>query len=156
MKYSTFSSCFWSIIMWIWELNTFMKLFSDNLLHVGGIFCDLTKTFDCVNHKILLAKLHFYGIWGIYEDWFRSHIANRRQKVEVKPSNTAQNFFTGWGIMKHRVPQGSILGPLLFTIYINDLLLRINSVSELILFADDTSVIITSRYFEDFCSPSYD
>ena len=74
-----------------------MKLFSDNLLHAGGIFCDLTKAFDCMNHEILLAKLHFYGIWGVYEDWFRSHIANRRQKVEVKPPNTAQTFFLWLG-----------------------------------------------------------
>ena len=61
-----------------WEV---MKLFSDSLLHVGGIFCDLTKTFDCMNHEILSAKLHFCGIWEVYADWFRFHIANRRQKV---------------------------------------------------------------------------
>ena len=52
-------------------------------LHDGGIFCDLAKVFDCVNHEILLAKLHFYGIQGVYADWFRSYLTNRRQKAEV-------------------------------------------------------------------------
>ena len=75
-----------------------MKLSSDNLLNVEGIFCDLTKAFDCMNHEILLTKLHFYGIWEVYEDWLRSHIANRRQKVEVKSPNTAQNFFLLTGV----------------------------------------------------------
>jgi hypothetical protein len=53
-------------------------------MHVGGIFCDLAKVFDCMNHKILLAKLHFHGIQGVSEDWFRSYSTNRRQKVEIK------------------------------------------------------------------------
>jgi hypothetical protein len=49
-------------------------------MHVEGIFCDWEKAFDFVHHKILLAKLHFYGIQGISEDWFRSYLTNTRQK----------------------------------------------------------------------------
>ena len=51
-------------------------------MHVGGIFCDLAKAFDCVNHEILLAKLRLYGIQTVSEDWFRSCLTNRRQKVK--------------------------------------------------------------------------
>jgi hypothetical protein len=53
----------------------------------------LVKTFDCVNHDILLSKLNCYGICGVPEDWFRHYLTNRRQKVEVKSPNAAQNFF---------------------------------------------------------------
>jgi len=53
-------------------------------LCVGGIFCDLSKAFDCVNHEILFPKLHFCGIQGITVDWFRSYLVNRKQKVEIK------------------------------------------------------------------------
>jgi hypothetical protein len=83
-------------------------------LHVGGIFCDLSKAFDCVNNEILLMKLHFYGIQGVTIDWFRLYLTNRRQKVEIKSLSSSENFFSDWGILKHRVHKGSILGPLLF------------------------------------------
>jgi hypothetical protein len=79
-------------------------------MHVGGISCDLTKAFDCVNHEILLAKLHFYGIREVAEDWFKSYLTNRRQKVERKSPNSTQNRFSDWGTLKRGVPQGSILG----------------------------------------------
>jgi hypothetical protein len=52
-------------------------------MHVGGIFCDPAMAFDCVNHEILFAKLHFYGSHGVTADWFRSYLTNRRQKVET-------------------------------------------------------------------------
>jgi hypothetical protein len=121
--------------------------------HAGGIFCDLAKAFDCVNHEILLTKLHFYGIQGIAEKWFRSYLTDRKQKVEIKSSNNAQNFFSSWGTIKHRVPQGSILGLLLFIMYINDLPPTINTLSEPTL-ANDTNVIISSKNFDDFCTMS--
>jgi hypothetical protein len=58
--------------------------------HVEGIFCDLAKTFDCVNQEMLLAKLHFYGIQGVTADWFRSYLTNRRKKVDVKSPNSTK------------------------------------------------------------------
>jgi hypothetical protein len=113
-------------------------------MHVGGIFCDLA----CVNHELLLAKLHFYSIRGVTADWFKSYLTNRRQKVEIKSRNATQNVFSDWGTLK----QGSILGPLLFILYTNDLHRKINSISKPILFADDTSVIIYNRNLGDFCT----
>jgi len=92
------------------------------------MICDLAKAFDCVNYKILSVKLHFYGIQGAYEDWFRLYLTNRRQRVKLP--NSTQNFFSDWYILKHESSQGSILWFLSFIIYINDLPLRINSVSE--------------------------
>ena len=87
-------------------------------LYVGGIFCDLSKAFDCVNHEILSTKLHCYGIQVITIDWFRSYLTNRKQKVEIKSPNSTHNLLSDWGILKHGVPHGSILGPILFLVYI--------------------------------------
>ncbi|PNF23822.1 hypothetical protein B7P43_G15913 [Cryptotermes secundus] len=126
----------------------------DQKRHVGGIFCDLAKAFDCVNHEILLSKLQFYGIRGTVLKWFKSYLTNRKQKVEIKSPKYTQNFFSNWRTVKHGVPQGSVLGPLLFIIYINDLPPTINFSSEPIIFADDTSVIISSKMFDDFCAIS--
>jgi len=118
-------------------------------MHVAGIFCDLVKAFYCMNHEVLFTILHFYGIWGVSLDWFMSYLTNRRQKVEVVSHCSTQNFFSAWDVLKHGVPQGSILRPLLFIIYVciyeSDLL-------KIILFTNDTSVIISSRNFKDFCS----
>jgi len=82
-------------------------------------------------------------------------LTNRRQKVEVNSPSATQSVCSDWGTLKHEVPRRSIPGPLLFIIHINDLSMRINDLSEPILFADGTSVIISSGNFEDFCSVSY-
>jgi hypothetical protein len=99
-------------------------------MHVGVIFCDLSKAFDYINHKILLAKLHCYGIQGTGENWFRSCLTNRKQKVQIKSSTATINLFSNLETVTYGDPQESVLGPLIFITYINDLPLTIKTLSE--------------------------
>ena len=108
----------------------------DNGDYAIGVFLDFQKAFDTVNHHILLEKLFNYGIRGVAHDWIRSYLNNRKQYVEYQNTSSEQK------LIRCGVPQGSILGPLLFLIYINDLA----NTSELflsILFADDSNLICT-------------
>jgi hypothetical protein len=84
---------------------------------VGGIFCDLQKAFVCVNHGILLTKLEFYGVTGIIFKLIKSYLEGRYQEVIL--DNNLPISSSNWGEIRHVAPQGSILGPLLFLLYIN-------------------------------------
>ena len=97
---------------------------------------------DTVHHSILLSKLNHYGIRGIAGDWFRSFITNRKQFVTVNGSNSDLLLITCG------VSQGSVLGPLLFLFYINDLP-NTSSLLKFHLFADDTSIYYPSRNLSD-------
>ena len=99
-----------------------------------GIFVDFQKAFDTVNHEILLRKLQHYGIRGISNKWFQSYLSNRKQYVSINNSDSDLK------VIEHGVPQGSILGPLLFLVYINDLHKSINF-STTRHFADDTNLL---------------
>jgi sarcosine oxidase/L-pipecolate oxidase len=112
-------------------------------------FCDLTKAFDYVNYNILLTKLEFYSITGRANSLIKSYLSDRYHRVLIK-KRYSKNCFSDWGKVKQRIPQGSILGPLFYLLYINDLPGIINDISKPTLFADDTnisSVTITTYIF---------
>jgi hypothetical protein len=107
----------------------------DNKSHCLGIFLDLSKAFDTLNHSILIKKLECYGFRGIVLSWLESYLSDRKQFV------TINNEFSNVLQIRTGVPQGSILGPLLFILYINDLV-NVNNDVQLLMFADDTNMLM--------------
>ena len=110
----------------------------DNREVIMGIYLDLQKAFDTVNHSILLQKLNIYGVRGTVLQWFTSYLSNRKQYT-ILSDNESELESVSCG-----VPQGSVLGPLLFLIYVNDIQYAISS-AKIKLFADDTNLFLHNR-----------
>ena len=118
---------------------------TDNILEelqkknmVAGIYLDLSKAFDTVCHKILLAKLEHYGIRGEALNWFKSYLKQRKQYTALDEHQSIEQE------VPYGVPQGSVLGPLLFLVFVNDIDSAVEN-NKLRLFADDSNVFVVSR-----------
>ena len=111
---------------------------SNQSLFACGIFVDLQKAFDTVEHSILLRKFEHYSVKGLANDWFKSYLSDRKQFVSINGHNL--NLTS----VLYGVPQGSVLGPLLFLIYINDLnqFIKFCKVHH---FVDDTNILYFSK-----------
>ena len=110
-----------------------------------GVFIDLSKAFDTVDHSILLQKLEIYGVNDNEFSWFRSYLSNRYQFVQLDDiKSTKMKISCG-------VPQGSILGPLLFLIYVNDMHLSVPLLNA-IMFADDTNLFTPEKDYKKLFS----
>ena len=105
----------------------------DNKGLAGAVFMDLSKAFDCVNHGLLIAKLSAYGLNMDALQLIRSYLSNRQQRVKINSS------FSDWKEIKIGVPQGSVLGPLLFNVFINDIFWFANR-TKICNYADDTTI----------------
>ena len=113
------------------------KAIEDKLFSCG-IFLDFTKAFYTVDDFILLKKLENYGVRGVANDWFYSYLTNRKQAVLIGSATSNEQ------TIKCGVPQGSVLGPLLFLIYINDFCNSAKSL-DFHLFADDSNLFFAHK-----------
>ena len=115
-----------------WYLNI------DDGLTNAILFIDLKKAFDTIDHEILLSKLELYGFKGVSLNLFRDYLSDRTQVTVINNVNSETSFISCG------VPQGSILGPLLFLLYINDLP-NCNLLSDVRMYADDTNLTFASK-----------
>ena len=116
----------------------------DKKMYTIGVFVDLRKAFDTVNHEILLEKVDHYGIRGVAQTWLRSYLLNRKQCVYHENTlSDVKNIQCG-------VPQGSVLGPVLFLLYVNDIE-NVSNVLKCILFADDTTFACSDVNINNLC-----
>ena len=106
--------------------------------YVGAVLIDLSKAFDSIDHTLLLDKLQSYGIIGTEHKWFSSYLSGRQQRVCLDGS------FSDWASISNGVPQGSILDPLLFLVFVNDLPTAVERCS-VNLYADDTTIYFASK-----------
>ena len=118
----------------LFELSQTVSTFLDNKLSASGIFVDLRKAFDTIDHGILLKKVEYMDVRGIALKWVASYINNRKQYVSFLSEHSS------YADVVCGVPQGSILGPLLFILYINDIC-NITNCFTFTLFVDDTTIV---------------
>ena len=114
------------------------KEFLDKKGYAGAVLMDLSKAFDCLDHDLLLAKLDAYGFSPNALKLICSYLSERRQRVKVNGT------FSTWCYSKMGVPQGSVLGPLLFNIFINDIFYLVND-TEVCNYADDTTLYVGNK-----------
>uniref|UniRef100_A0A3Q3EXG8 Reverse transcriptase domain-containing protein n=1 Tax=Labrus bergylta TaxID=56723 RepID=A0A3Q3EXG8_9LABR len=110
----------------------------DQKNYAAGVFIDLKKAFDTINHDRLINKLERYGIRGVVLNWLRSYLHNRQQFVKLgEYTSSCLDIACG-------VPQGSVLGPIIFILYINDIC-KTSNILQFVLFADDTNIFCTGE-----------
>lgn len=139
----------------VYELIKIITQCRNDKVPAIGIFMDMSKAFDRVCHRKLLDKFHHYGIRGNCFEWLKSYLECRQQSTEVtaysERAKTYNTYRSEYRYIKAGVPQGSLLGPLLFLLYINDLPMITDH--KILLFADDCSIVIrsdnTQKYEEE-------
>lgn len=131
----------------LFQLNKLISQKCNEGFHVLGFFLDISKAFDCVQHDVLLNRLYEYGIRGLPLKLLESYLTNRTQVTRIG------EFVSGSREIVCGVPQGTVLGPLLFLIYINELM-DMDLSGRIFGFADDTAIIFWSKSFDDLISTS--
>ena len=120
------------------EITEQIRNACDRNLYTCGVYLDLQKAFDTVNHEILLEKLKYYGIKETSYNWFKSYLCERLQYTQIKDSESSLK------AVSHGVPQGSVLGPLLFILFFNDMHTSVKH-SKVHHYADNTNLLLTSN-----------
>jgi len=127
-----------STSMAVTELVEQLSTSIENSEYAVGVFIDLSKAFDTIDHSLLLNKLEKYGVRGVAHTWLKSYLSDRNQYVHINGIRSLEAKIT------HGVPQGSVLGPKLFILYINDICEVLDKL-QCILFADDTSLYASGK-----------